>query len=112
MRGLALTESKTTKGHAVAKHALEVLTRYYPGYTWFVRADGGVLDIKAAEIGRASMVRHLKNIEHDWTIFEKDILMAAGEFLERAHLIRGVSRGELAKKLDGGEKIKWQPRIQ
>ncbi|HEY6020313.1 MAG TPA: hypothetical protein VIY48_10530 [Candidatus Paceibacterota bacterium] len=111
MHGIALTESKTEKGHAVAKKALEVLTKYYPGYSWFVRCDGGVLDIKAAEIGRASMVRHLNKIEHDWTIFEKDILMAAGEFLERAYLLRGISRGEVAKKLDGGEKIRWQPRV-
>ena len=111
MQTLALTESKTEKGHSVAKKTQEILNKYYPGYFWFVRCDDGVLDIKSAEIGRASMIRHLKNTEFDWKIFEKDIIMAAGEFLERAKLFRGMSRGEIAKTLDGGEKIKWQPRV-
>ena len=112
MFGVALTESKTEAGHGLAKHALEILTRHYPGYTWYVRADGGVIDIKAAEIGRASMIRHIKKIDHNWFIFDRDIIMSAGEFLERAKLKRGTSTGEVAKQLDGGDKIKWQPRIQ
>lgn len=109
--GLALSESKTSAGHALAKHALETLTRYYPGYTWYVRADYGILDIKCSEIGKASMIRRIKDIDYNWTIFDKDIIMSGGEFLERAKLRRGTSEDVFAKSLDGGEKIKWQPRI-
>lgn len=111
MHSLALTESKTEAGHGLAKHALEVLTKYYPGYAWYVRVDGGILEIKCAEIGRASMVRHVKKMDYDWGILDRDILRSAGEFLERARLKRGLATGELAKRLDGGERIRWQPRI-
>ena len=111
MQSIAMTESKSEAGHTQARHALEILTRHYPGYTWFVRVDGGIIDIKCAEIGRASMVRHIKKMDYDWGVFDRDIVRSAGEFLERAKLVRGASRGEIAKSLDGGERIKWQPRI-
>lgn len=109
MFDVSITESKSSLGHDIASHALEVLTKYYPGYRWYVRADGGVLDIKSAKIGRASMVRHLNSIQGDWTTFEQDIKRAAGEFLERASLRRGLATGERANRLDGGKAIRWQP---
>ena len=57
------------------------------------------------------MVRHVKKMDYDWNVFDRDILRSAGEFLERARLKRGLANGDFAKKLDGGERIRWQPRV-
>ena len=111
MFDFGLTESKTDSGHEVAKHALEILFKYYPGYKWYARADGGVLELKCGKIGRASWVFHQKDINGDWTTFEKKLIMGAGELLERAYLRRAQANGDHAKRLDGGEKIKWQPQV-
>ena len=105
-----ISDSHTTLGHDLAKQALLILSVAYPGYSWFVRVDDGVIDIKCAQIGKASMVRHVKDSDHNAQSFRKDILKSAGEFLERAHLRRGQSEGRNAKVLEGGEKIKWRPR--
>ena len=105
---LGVTESETALGHDVCKKALMVLTKYYPRFSWYVRADGGVLDIKCSALGRASMVRRLRDLDTNDNHFTKDIIRSAGEFLERGYLKRGGWDGEYAKKLDGGEKIKWK----
>ena len=104
------TESETVLGMDLAKQAMVILSTSYPGYSWFVRCDGGVIDIKCAEIGRASMIRHIKNTDHDAAVFRRDIIKSAGEFLERAHLRRGTSEGINAPTLEGGEKIKWKKK--
>ena len=105
-----LTQSKTELGHDLAKQALTIISMKYPGYSWAVRCDGGVIDIKCSEIGRASMVRHIKDSDHDAAVFRRDLITSVGEFLERAHLRRGKSEGVNAKVLEGGEKIKWKKR--
>lgn len=107
-----LTESKSELGHDLAKQALTVLSLKYPGYSWFVRVDGGIIDIKCAEIGKASMIRRLKDTDHDAAVFRRDLIKSVGEFLERAHLRRGKSEGVNARILEGGEKIKWKPKLQ
>ena len=104
------TESKTELGMDLAKQAMTILSMAYPGYSWFIRCDGGVIDIKCAEIGRASMIRHIKDSDHDAAVFRRDLLKSAGEFLERAHLRRGKSEGVNAQVLEGSEKIKWKKR--
>ena len=108
--GVHLTQSKTAMGHDLAKQALTVISMAYPGYSWAVRCDGGVIDIKCAEIGRASMIRHIKDSDHDAAVFRRDLLKSVGEFLERAHLRRGRSEGVNAQVLEGGEAIKWKKK--
>ena len=104
------TESKTVLGHDLAKQAMVILSTSYPGYSWFVRCDQGVIDIKCAEIGKASMIRHIKNSDHDAAVFRRDLITSVGEFLERAHLRRGLSENVNAQVLEGGEAIKWKKK--
>ena len=107
-----ITESETALGHDIARNALQVLNKYYPRFVWYARADGGILCIKCHALGNACMIRHLKDIQHDSGHFTKDIIMAAGEFLERGYLKRGEWKdGEYAEKLDGGDAIKWKPSL-
>ena len=106
-----ITESKTALGHDVAHQALQVLNKYHPGFIWHVRSDGGCLIIKCHALGNACMIRHLADIQHDAGKFTKDIIIAAGEFLERGYLKRGGWDGEYARKLDGGDAFRWKPSI-
>lgn len=104
-----ITESETALGHDVAKKALVILNKYYPRFIWYVRADGGILNIKNNALGNACMIRHLRHLDTDDTTFTKDIIRSAGEFLERGYLKRGKWDGSLAEKLDGGDAFKWKP---
>jgi len=108
---MAITESKTALGHALAKQATEALTFAYPGHFWKIRVDAGVMFIQCATLGRVGMVRHLKNMDHDAEYLKRDVIRSAGELLERASIRRGANNGDDATKLDGGEKFKWRPRI-
>ena len=47
------------------------------------------------------MVKKFKDISHDATRFKKEIIMAAGEFLERAHLTRGRANGDEIISVEG-----------
>jgi hypothetical protein len=42
-----------------------------------------------------------KDIKHDAAVFKKDIIMKAGEFLERAGLVRGRATGEPIVHVEG-----------
>lgn len=95
--------SKDPANEGMAKNALEILCKHYPGHAWFVRIDGGCLMVYDFEIDqRHCMVQHYSKISSDQTTFEKSIARAAGELLERARLKRGEKRhGEQAIEVDG-----------
>lgn len=97
----------------IAKHAVEALARAYPGYSWFVEVRDGLLMIRNYEVdwrGRNCMVRKLGQVQHDYGRLVKEVVHAAGEYLERAHLRRGGAReGEMSKVLEGGEKYTPMP---
>lgn len=109
----AITESKDPSNLTMAKEIAEILTMAYPGHSWHVRIDGGLLIIKNMNISEtASMVRKYADIEHDATIRKKAVIMAAGEFLEAANMRRGLYEGGVAKSLEGlpnGHKFKPVP---
>lgn len=79
---------------AFAKDTAEVLTQTYPNHSWWVECKGGVLIIKHLEVsgarGLIGMLRKMDQLSNDATRRKKEILLAAGELLERAHLRRGA----------------------
>lgn len=107
-----ITESKDPQNLPKCKEIGEYICQAYPGYTWHIRIDGGLLIIKNMSISTtASMVRKYNlTIAQDATRMKRDVVMAAGEFLEAANLRRGKHIvGEYAKTLEGlpkGEKFK------
>lgn len=76
---------------ALAKQIAEVLDRHYPDHMWGVHADslGGVATIKNFRLsGNWGFVLHLPTI-YSGSEFEKRVMMAGGELLERYQLHRG-----------------------
>lgn len=77
-----------------AKEAAEALVAAYPNHPWWVEAKSGVLVIKHREAsgfrGSIGMVRHMSALDHDSNARKRDIVMKAGEMLERAGLKRGA----------------------
>jgi hypothetical protein len=82
--------AKTPAEQSLGKDVLEVLDKFYPGYAWTVFVGGGVLQIKNCSwSGKWGMVLKLKDIHHDAMVLKREIIMKAGEFLERAQARRG-----------------------
>ena len=106
---LLVGESKTALGHGVAKQVAGYLRDAYPGHTWFVRVDGGVIYVRCASVsGKVGMVLHIRDVDHDAKVMKQKTIRAAGELLERAHLRRGSFNG-LAKVIEGAEKFRAAP---
>lgn len=96
------SEGGTTSQQADAHTVLEVLTTAYPGHPWAARVDGGVVFIRHLEFpGNWGMCAKFKDITHDAAVFKREIIMKAGEFLERAGLARGLSDGSPIVRVEG-----------
>ena len=78
---------------ACAKEAAETLVQAYPNHGWWVECKGGVLIIKHLEAsgarGLIGMLRKMDQLSNDAGKRKHDIIIAAGELLERAGLGRG-----------------------
>ena len=101
---------------AIAGRAAKVLMTKYPvqsPHMWYVTVKQNVIYLKTSMTGtKACMARHLSSINFSESEFEKQIERAAGELLERAHLSRVNMDMDYAKRLDGGEEIKWKPVVR
>lgn len=79
---------------ACAKEAAEILVLAYPNHSWWVECKSGVLIIKHLEAsgarGLIGMLRKMDQLSHDAGHRKKEIVLAAGELLERANLRRGA----------------------
>jgi hypothetical protein len=104
------TDSQDPMNLPMAKEIAEILNSAYPGHSWYVRIDGGILNIRALNFsGKVGMVRHFSDIAHDAKARKDDVTRAAGELLERANLRRGQRDDTQVRVLEGAEKFKWQP---
>ncbi len=109
-----MCEGQTKADDAVAQRAAKVLMLTYPvksPHLWMVNVRDDAIWLKSSMTGKACMMRRLSTINFSSSNFEKEIERAAGELLERAHLSRTKMDMEYAKKLDGGEAIKWKPAL-
>lgn len=107
---LAYTESEDPVNLPLAKEICETLHWAYPNHSWWVRIDGGLIIIKHFAIsGAIGMVKKFDDLAHDATYRKREVIMAAGELLERAGLARGANTGEDVESLDGGEELGWKP---
>ena len=99
---LIYSEGDNNLQQADAKYVLEVLCDIYPGHPWATRVSGGIVFIKHLGLGSNwGMVRKYSDMKHDATTFKKEIIMAAGEFLERANLYRGRDLGDEIQTVEG-----------
>ena len=111
------TEAPDPRDLPKCKEAGEYVNRAYPGYDWFVEIVDGMLTIRSWKVASNAGFRvPLRSFDGDATRFKREVIMAAGAFLEAAHLKRGLFQGETAKILEGlpkGQKASLfkQPKI-
>ena len=103
-----MTESADAANLPKCKEIGEYICAAYPGYSWHIRIDGGMLVIKNMSISSVNaMVRKYSDIAHDAKRRKVEVVRAAGEFLEAANLRRGKSEGVIATNLEGIPKGEW-----
>ena len=107
------TESVDPANLPMCKEIAQDLVTAYPGYPWFVRIDGGMLIIKNLKISdKWAMTRKYSDIAQDAGQRKRDVVRAAGEFLEAANLRRGEAHGDYASPLEGRkDKNEFKPIV-
>ena len=109
---LAYAESQDPANLPMAKEILEYLVAAYPNHSWWVRIDGGLVVIKHFGISNTcGMVRQYSSLSHDAHVRRHDVIMSAGELLERAGLPRGPYEEQQVTKLETEKGVKWQPQL-
>lgn len=84
------TDGATQAQTDEAEDILTVLTTIYPGHPWAVRVyDGGFFIRHLAFPANWGMNCKFKSVGHDWAVMKREIILMAGEWLERAALARG-----------------------
>ena len=80
----------------------------YSGYNWFIQVKSGVIFIRENSFpSEWGMVRKIGITDFSATNLKHDVVMSAGEWLERAHLRRGLAeQGLEAKWVEGVPKPK------
>ena len=109
--GVASDNSRTTQyalgdnanALTLAKDILADVFDAYSGYNWFVQVKGGVIFIRELTFPKSwGMARKLGVSDFSRTNLKHDVVMSAGEWLERCKLRRGLAnQGEEATWADG-----------
>ena len=88
---------------SLAGGILRTLIDAYPGHAWFVLIRGGVIQVKNTEWHHAwGMSLHYSQVIHDAKVMKAEVIRAAGEFLERAHVARGMKNdGDSVRRIEG-----------
>ena len=104
------SEGATKAQEDEANGILDILTVAYPLYPWAVRVyDGGFFIRNLDFPANYGMNCKYKNIGYSHSAMKREILMMAGEWLERAHLRRGVNNYDEIEILEGAPE-KYQPK--
>lgn len=114
---LLYSEGRTDAQQDEADKILALLTTCYPGHPWAVRIDLGFIYIRHLAYGDKSRddngwgMNILTNeVDHDWAVMKRKVVMAAGEWLERAGLARG--RHDADQKVDHVEGVPQKKTLQ
>ena len=93
-----------------ADRILGILCAAYPGHPWAVRVDQGIIFIRHLEFGNNGWGMNCKfdSVKHDVAVLKRQIIMLAGEFLERAGLVRGRANDDEIIRVEGVPE-KYQP---
>jgi len=94
MSDLLITEDSQFKANELllAKNAAEMLNRAYPGHLWAVDVEGSVMNIRDMLLsGSMGYTLHIPAI-YSASSWDKDVIFAGGEILERYNIARGKWR--------------------
>lgn len=96
------TEGSTEAQASEAEKVMHILCTAYPGHPWAVRVDKGIIFIRHLQMsGKWGMNLKTHQVDHDAAVLRKKIVMLAGEFLERAGLVRGREDGSEVVRVEG-----------
>lgn len=97
-------DDNTPSDAAIAGDVGLILTDAYPGHPWHVNVSSkqGILHIKHMRMSNKwGIVRKLGNVLPDAKVFKHEVVMAAGELLERAGMRVGKDVQESIVGIDG-----------
>ena len=107
---ILFSEGATKLQESEAEGIIAVLTMAYPNYPWAVRVyDGGFFIRNLDFPENFGMNCKYKNFGYSASAMKREIVMMAGEWLERAHLRRGVNNEDAIEVLEGIPD-KYQPK--
>lgn len=96
-------DAENPADETMAKGMLADLVQAYPGHAWFVAIKGGVVHVKDLDLNdKWGMCLHYSQVKGDANERKRDVLRAAGEFLERANVARGAKQaGQHVRSIEG-----------
>lgn len=104
------SEGATKAQEDEANTILEALTIAYPGHPWAVRVyDGGFFIRHLAFPTNWGMSCKFKKFGYSASALKREVIMKAGEWLERAGLARGRATDDEIVRVDGVPE-RFQPR--
>jgi len=80
----ATSEEQSTMDQAACKRAIAVLFKHYPGHSWYVTIEGGIMNIRSMNLSSNWGYRKLMSeLGPSPEEFDRPITQAGGEVLER-----------------------------
>ena len=105
------SEGATQAQENEAEAILFVLTDIYPGHPWAVRVyPGGFFIRHLAFPNNWGMNCKYRDFAHDAAVLKREIIMKAGEWLERANMRRGRYDADQEIERVEGVPEKYQPK--
>lgn len=100
-----IVEADDDRDDVMAGDVAKALAEAYPGHPWHIRIGGGILMIKHMKLSdKMGIARKYSRLTWDAGRRRREVVMAAGEFLERSGLTRGrIVEGEVAKMVEGAK---------
>lgn len=98
-----IVEADDDRDDGMASEVGAILAQAYPGHPWHVRIGQGMLIIKHMRMSaKWGIARRYSRFTWDAAVRKREIVLAAGELLERAGLTRGqIVEGEYKRVVEG-----------
>jgi hypothetical protein len=105
------SEGATKAQESEANGILEALTIAYPGHPWAVRVYDGGFFIRHLDFPKNwGMSCKYRKFGYSASALKREVIMKAGEWLERADLARGASTGKQIIHVEGVP-TRFQPKV-
>ncbi len=96
-----VVEADHSLDEPVAGEIARALCEAYPGHPWHVAITGGLIVIKHLRMtAKWGMIRKYDAV-HDANRLRREVVSAAGELLERAHMLRGRATEDRVSLVEG-----------
>jgi hypothetical protein len=96
-----IVETKNSIDDQVGGEIARSLCEAYPGHPWHINVQDGLIVVKHMRLSaKWGMVRPYSDA-HDAARLKREVVMIAGEFLERARLRRGAAGEDNATVVEG-----------